>query len=207
MQNDPHTITTLDALKALYGEPNPRSISKELDHITPNYQRFIERSPFVVVASVGEDGLDCSPRGDPAGFVRVRDQRTVLIPDRRGNNRVDTLSNLVRDPRISLLFLIPGAGETVRINGRATISTDPTLCESFAMNDKLPRSVLIVSVHRIYFQCQKALVRSGLWDATQQVQRGEVPSAGAFLKEVLQDRFDDEAYDRTYPEHMKETIY
>lgn len=200
-------ITTLEQLKAIYGEPSPRSLTKEVDHITASYRRFIERAPFVVVASVGPEGLDCSPRGDPAGFVRVRDERTVLIPDRRGNNRVDTMSNLVRDPRISLLFLIPGAGETLRINGRAEISVEPALCESFAIRGKLPRSVLVVSVERIYFQCQKALVRSHLWQPDSWPAREEVPGAGDFLSETTKDGFDRAEYERTYPAQMEKTIY
>ena len=159
-----HVINTTEQLESLYGKPMSRALTKEIDQISDHYQAFIEKAPFVVVATSGPDGLDCSPRGDPPGFVRVPDKKTVLIPDRRGNNRVDTLRNIVRDPRISLLFLIPGIGETMRINGTAVIDTDPQLCESFAMEGKVPRSVIAVTVERIYFQCQKALVRSHLWD-------------------------------------------
>src|SRR5215831_5126028 len=127
-------ITTLEELDALYGAPMPAAIAKEIDYISDHYRAFIDRAPFVVVATVGPEGLDCSPRGDPAGFVRVRDPHTVLLPDRRGNNRVDSLRNLVRDPRIALLFLIPGIGNSLRINGRAEISTEPELCQSFAVH-------------------------------------------------------------------------
>src|SRR5262245_768075 len=158
-----HRITTEAELDALYGAPVPAAITKEIDYISDQYKAFIDKAPFVVIATVGPEGLDCSPRGDPAGFVRVQDRKTVLIPDRRGNNRIDGLRNIVRDPRVSLLFLIPGIGVTVRINGRAEITTDPELCASFEMQGKAPRTVLVVAVDRIYFQCPKALVRSRLW--------------------------------------------
>ena len=136
-----HRITTLEQLEALYGEPVQAAVAKEIDYISDHYKAFVDKAPFVVVATVGPEGLDCTPRGDPPGFVRVRDKKTVLLPDRRGNNRVDSLRNLVRDPRISLLFMIPGIGNTLRINGRAEISVDPELCASFKMEGKLPRSV------------------------------------------------------------------
>ena len=156
------TITTIDELERIYGAPAQPTIDKEIDHISAHYATFIEKAPFVVIATVGPEGLDCSPRGDPAGFVRIADPRTVLIPDRRGNNRIDSLRNVIRDPRISLLFMIPGVGNTLRINGRAEISNDPALLKSFAMGDKLPLTVLKVTTDRVYFQCPKAFVRSKL---------------------------------------------
>jgi len=200
-------ITTLEELDILYGEPVPAAITKEIDYISDHYKMFIDKAPFVVVATVGPEGLDCSPRGDPAGFVRVRDKHTVLIPDRRGNNRVDTLRNLVRDPRISLLFMIPGIGNTLRINGRAEISVDPELCASFKMEGKLPRSVLVVTAERVYFQCPKALVRSRLWSADAQIARSELPSTGEMLAALSKGAIDGEEYDRAYPQRLKETIY
>lgn len=207
-ENSPsHRVTSIEQLEALYGAPVPRSVFKEIDHISDHYRAFIESAPFVVVASNGPDGLDCSPRGDPPGFVRVENDKTVLIPDRRGNNRLDTLRNLVGDPRISLLFMIPGIGETLRINGRAEISTDPDLCASFTMQGKVPVSVLVVSVDRVYFQCQKALARSRLWSADAQIPRSALPSTGEILQALSQDDFDGAEYDRGYPEHMKKTIY
>jgi PPOX class probable FMN-dependent enzyme len=180
---------------------------KEISYISDHYRAFIEQAPFVVVATCGPQGLDCSPRGDPRGFVRVEDERTVLIPDRRGNNRVDTLRNLVGDPRISLLFLIPGIGETLRINGRGEIIVDPSLCSSFAMGDKVPRSVIRVAVDRIYFQCQKALVRSRLWSVETQIPRSALPSAGTIIEALSAQTIDGSEYDRAYPERMKNTIY
>ena len=203
----PQRITTLEQLQEIYGEPVARSLVKEIDHVSDHYRAFIEKAPFVVLASVGPEGLDCSPRGDPAGFVRVLDEKTVMIPDRRGNNRIDSLRNLVRDPRISLLFLIPGVGETLRINGRAEIRVDPELCASFEMDGKLPRSVLAVTVERIYFQCQKALVRSRLWDPEARIPRSDLPSTGTILQALSDAGFDGKAYDAGYPEHMKKTIY
>ena len=202
-----NTISTIEALEAIYGEPLPQSLVKEIDYISDHYRSFIEKSPFMVLASVAEEGLDCSPRGDPAGFVRVVDEKRVMIPDRRGNNRIDTLRNIVRDPRVSLLFLVPGVGETLRINGRAEISVDPKLCASFDMNGKTPRSVIIVTADRVYFQCQKALARSRLWDPDAQVERKELPTAGKILQSLSRDEFDGEAYDRNYPERLKKTIY
>lgn len=202
-----HRIATTEQLEEIYGEANPRSLAKEIDHISDHYRAFIEKAPFVAVATSGPEGLDCSPRGDPPGFVRVLDTKTVLIPDRRGNNRIDTLRNLVKDPRVSLLFLIPGVRETMRINGRAEIITDPELLESFIMQRKLPRSILAVTVDRIYFQCSKALVRSGLWSADAQIERTELPSTGEMIAALSSDGFDGEEYDKSYPAHMNKTIY
>lgn len=202
-----HRITTEAELDALYGAPVQAALAKEIDYISDHYKAFIDKAPFVVVATVGPEGLDCSPRGDPDGFVRVQDRKTVLIPDRRGNNRIDALRNLVRDPRISLLFLIPGIGTTVRINGRAEITTDPELCASFVMQGKAPRTVLVVTVDRIYFQCPKALVRSRLWSKEAQVSPSELPSTGDILQAITQGGIDGDAYDKAYPQRIKETIY
>jgi len=202
-----HRITTAAQLDALYGAPAGNSVTKEIGYISEGYRKFIEAAPFVIVATSGPEGLDCSPRGDPAGFVRVRDRNTVLIPDRRGNNRIDTLRNLVVDPRISLLFLIPGVGETLRINGRAGIVTDPELCESFILNGKAPVSVLAVTAERVYFQCPKALVRSRLWDPEARIERRELPSSGEIMAEIIGDEYDAGAHDREYPQRLKETLY
>ena len=202
-----HRITTLEQLDALYGEPVQAAITKEIDYISDHYKTFIDKAPFVVVATVGPEGLDCSPRGDPAGFVQVRDRKTVLLPDRRGNNRVDALRNLVRDPRISLLFMIPGIGNTLRINGSAEISTEPELLASFAMQGKLPKTVLVVTVDRIYFQCPKALVRSRLWSQDAQVSRSELPSTGEIIEALSKGAIDGAEYDKAYPQRLKETIY
>jgi len=199
-------VTSEAQLDALYGQPAGPAVIKEIDHISEHYRRFIEISPFVILATSGPEGLDCTPRGDPPGFVRVVDSRTVLLPDRRGNNRIDSLRNIVRDPRVALLFLIPGVGRTLRINGRAAISIDPDLCASFAMDGKVPRSVIVVTAERVYTQCPKALVRSRLWDARLHVDESSLPSSGTIMKS-LQKGFDGETYDRDYPQRLKETIY
>src|ERR1700720_341287 len=163
MDGQDHTITTTEALESLYSDaPYGPAVIKETDHVTAEYRKLIEAAPFVVLATNGPEGLDCSPRGDPPGFVRVVDEHTLLIPDRRGNNRIDSLRNLVRDPRIALLFLIPGIGNTLRINGRAEIVVDPELCASFSLHGKTPKCVLVVTAERVYTQCPKALVRSRL---------------------------------------------
>ena len=158
-------ITSQSELDALYGAPVPTSILKEIDHINEDYGRYIAASPFVILATSGPEGLDCSPRGDPPGFVRITDPKTLMIPDRRGNNRIDSLRNIVRDPRVALLFLIPGSGTTMRVNGKAELSTDPHLCASFSMQGKPPKCVIIIHVERAYTQCKKAIVRSQLWDS------------------------------------------
>ena len=200
-----HIVTSEAELEALYGLPAGAAVIKEIGHISDHYRAFIEASPFVVVATSGPDGLDCTPRGDPAGFVRVVDRQTVMMPDRRGNNRLDTLRNLVRDPRIALLFLIPGEGRTLRINGRAVIDTDPELCASFTMEGKVPRSVIVVTAERVYTQCPKALIRSKLWNPAAHADPG-LPSTGAMMQALAAD-FDAEAYEREYPQRLKETIY
>ncbi len=197
------------ALEALYeATPMRRSLIKEIDHVSDHYKAFIDHAPFVVLATVGREGLDCSPRGDPAGFVQVPDPKTVLLPDRRGNNRLDSLRNIVRDPRVSLLFLVPGVGETLRINGRARIGTDPDLLATFAVRGRLPRSVLSVAVDRVYFQCQKALVRSRLWDPEMRAPRGAVPTAGQILEALdTEGEFEARSWDRAYPAEVAKTIY
>jgi uncharacterized protein len=200
------TITTIAELEALYAPVNPTAILKEIDHVSAHYARFIETSPFMILATAGPEGLDCSPRGDPAGFVRIKDDRTLLIPDRKGNNRVDSLRNIIRDPRVALLFLIPGIGNTMRVNGRAAISTDPALCESFAMRGNPATSVIIVMVERVYPQCPKALVRSKLWDASAQIARETLPSMGEMM-EALDPGFDGKAYEAAYPARVERTIY
>ena len=201
-----HLVTSEAQLEALYGLPSGAAVIKEIDHISDHYRAFIAASPFVILATSGPEGLDCTPRGDPAGFARVADRHTILLPDRRGNNRLDSLRNIVRDPRIGLLFLIPGLGRTLRVNGRAVISTDPELCASFTMEGKAPRSVIVVTAERVYTQCPKALIRSHLWDPSQFKSEADLPSTGAIIQ-ALQKDFDAEAYERDYPQRLKETIY
>src|SRR5216683_116221 len=202
-----HLVTTHQALDQLYEAPGGNSLLKEIDHINAPYRAMIEAAPFFALATAGPDGLDCSPRGDAPGFVRIHDEKTLLVPDRRGNNRIDSLRNILSDPRVALLFLIPGCGETIRINGRAAISTDPELCASFAVNEKAPRAVLVVSVDRIFYQCAKAIVRSKLWDPSRHVDRKSLPSNGTILAELTEGKIGGEAHDRAAPERLKATLY
>jgi uncharacterized protein len=202
-----HRVTTMDALETLYDKPYGPSIVKEIDHVNAAYRKFIEAAPFFALATSGPGGLDCSPRGDAPGFVRVADDKTLLIPDRRGNNRIDSLRNVIGDPRVALLFLIPGCGETIRVIGRASISTDPALTESFIVNGKAPRTVIVVAIERVFFQCTKAIVRSKLWDASLHVDRKSLPSAGTILAEISGGKVGGEEHDRLAPERIKETIY
>jgi uncharacterized protein len=204
---DAHLVTDAAALRTLYGEPSDGAIAKEVDHVHPHYRAMIEASPFMVMATSGPDGLDVSPRGDPPGFVVVEDDTTLLIPDRRGNNRTDSLSNLIADPRIALLFLIPGVGETLRVNGWAEISVDPDLLARFPAQGKLPRSVIVVHVERVYFQCPKALVRSDLWNPAKHIERRSLPSSGTILADITRGRVGGAEYDAAYPERLKATIY
>ncbi|MBI1355129.1 MAG: pyridoxamine 5'-phosphate oxidase family protein [Acidobacteria bacterium] len=207
MQANWRRITTTEELAELYGEPMELSLRKELPALSAGYRAFIEKAPFAVIATSGPEGLDCSPRGDPPGFVRVADEKTLLLPDRRGNNRLDALRNIVRDPRISLLFLIPGVGETLRVNGRAEIVADAELCASFEEQGKAPRSVIVVRIESVYYQCPKALMRSKLWNPEARIDRDELPSAGTLLREACDAEFDQAAYDAAYPQRIKDTIY
>jgi len=202
-----HTVTSVAQLEAIYGQPSGAAVWKEIDHINAGYRAFIEAAPFFALATNGPEGVDCSPRGDDPGFVRIADEKTLMIPDRRGNNRIDSLRNIVRDPRVSLLFLIPGVGETIRVIGRATISADPALLESFVFAGKTPRSVIIVAVESVYFQCSKAIVRSKLWDPARLVDRASLPSNGTILGAITKGEHGGEAFDREYPERIKATIY
>lgn len=200
-------VASVAELEAIYGQPLETSTAKEVDWITPQYRRYIEASPFAVLATVGPEGLDCSPRGDKPGFVRIQDERTLMLPDRRGNNRIDSLRNVVRDPRIALLFLIPGAGNTLRVNARASISVDPSLCASFAVEGKAPRSVLVVAVQSVYFQCARALIRAALWDPTARIDPAALPTPGEILAELSDQRIGGAAYDREWPERAKQTMW
>ena len=202
-----HTLKTVADLEAVYGAPNPRSLLKEIDHLNADYRAFVEASPFIVLSSVGAQGTDASPKGDAPGFVRILNERLLAIPDRPGNNRIDNLRNIVEDGRVSVLFIVPGVGETLRVNGTATISANPALLASFAVQGKLPRSVILVQVQTVYFHCSKALVRSKLWERGAQETKPAVPTAGKILQHISGGAFDGEAYDRELPERLKTTLY
>lgn len=200
-------IATIGELEAIYGEPNEASIVKVTDRITPQYRVLIDSSPFAVLATCGPEGLDCSPRGDLAGFVRAHDEKTLMMPDRRGNNRVDSLRNIVRDPRIALLFLIPGACSTLRVNGRAQLSVDADLLSSFRMDGKAPRTVVVMTVDEIDFQCARAVVRSDLWNPDKRVDPGSLPTPGQILADMSDNRVGGDDYDRAWPERARQSLW
>ncbi|MDQ0314959.1 pyridoxamine 5'-phosphate oxidase family protein [Amorphus orientalis] len=203
-----HRITTPEELDALYGAPGTAAVRKEVPALTPGYRALIEASPFVALAtSAREGGLDCSPRGDPAGFVHIADDRTLMLPDRPGNRRVDSMRNILSDPRIALLFLIPGQGETLRVNGRAEISTDPEHLALFDIKGKLPISVLLVHIETVYFQCSKAIIRSKIWDPETHMPRGTLPTAGKLLEETIQAETSAADYDLWVQERINQTLY
>jgi PPOX class probable FMN-dependent enzyme len=200
-------IATVQELETIYGHPNEASTVKVADRITPSYRILIDKSPFAALATCGPEGLDCSPRGDLPGFVRIHDEKTLMMPDRRGNNRVDSLRNIVRDPRVALLFLIPGAGSTLRVNGRALLSVDRELLASFAVGDKAPRSVIVMTVHEIYFQCARAIVRSDLWNPDKRVDPKTLPTPGQILADMSDNRVGGENYDKEWPERARQTLW
>ena len=202
-----HIVRDLQSLQSLYGDVNDVSALKEITYLHPHYAAFIKASPFATLATVGPHGLDASPRGDPPGFIEIADEHTLLVADRRGNNRIDSLRNILHDPHVALLFLVPGIGETLRVNGTAEISIDPELIASFTLAGKAPRSVLIVHVESVFFQCSRALIRSELWNPERHLPRSALPSTGAMLAAVSHDRIDAETYDRELPPRLKATLY
>lgn len=194
-------------LAALYGQPGATSLAKEVDYLTAGYRAFVEASPFLVLATMGPEGLDASPRGDGPGFVRVVDEKTLIVPDRRGNNRIDSLRNVLAEPRIALLFLVPGVDETLRVNGRAVVDADPDLCASFAVDGKAPKTVLVVTVEAVFFQCARALLRSRLWEPDSRIARSALPSVGSLVAEASAGREGGDAYDRSLAERIPKTLY
>jgi uncharacterized protein len=200
-------IATVEELEAIYGHPNDASTVKVADRVTPPYRILIEKSPFAALATAGPEGLDCSPRGDLPGFVRIHDERTLMLPDRRGNNRIDSLRNIVRDPRVALLFLIPGSGTTLRINGHAHLSRDAALLDSFKVDGKAPRSVIVMEIEEIYFQCARAIVRADLWNPEKRVDPKTLPTPGEILAAMSDDTVGGEKYDREWPERARQTMW
>jgi PPOX class probable FMN-dependent enzyme len=204
--SDPHAIRDLASLEALFGNPGDAAIQKELTFIHPIYRQWIEESPFAVLATLADDGLDASPRGDPASLVRIADEHTILLPERRGNNRIDSLRNIVRDSRVALLFLIPGVGETLRVNGHASISVDPELMRSMSMDGIPPKCVIVIRISSVFFQCARAMQRSKLWGYPE-LDRSRIPTPGAMLSAVTNSTFDGVSYDRELPARQKSTLY
>lgn len=200
-------VSSIEALTALYGETTPASLRKEVTRLTAPYRKWIEASPFLAIATSGPGGLDCSPRGDREGrLFAVLDETTIAIPDRRGNNRLDTLRNLMVDPRVALLFLVPGIAECVRINGRAIVTDDPILRGRFTVEGKLPTTVIVVTIAAVYFQCARAIMRSSLWDPAIQIPPGTLPSAGEMTRSG-DPAFDAETYDAALRPRQKSTLY
>jgi uncharacterized protein len=199
-------IETVAELNELYGEPVEASIIKVTPFLTPEYRRMIEASPFVALATVGPEGLDCSPRGDAGHVLYVEDGRTILMPDWRGNNRVDSLSNIVRDPRVALMILIPGSTSTMRLNGRAEVVIDPAMTERFEMDGKHPRSVIVITIDEVYVQCARAVIRADLWNPEKFVAAGSLPTVGQMMK-TIKDGFDGDSYDRDWPGRAAKTMW
>ena len=202
-----HWVTTVDELTGMYNRPTDRVLNKELDHVSALGRAFISESPFCLMATAGPKGLDCSPKGDKPGFVQVEDDgRTLLIPDRRGNNRIDSIKNVVEDPRVALIFLVPGANETYRVNGRARVSVDPVLKQRFAVDGKEPTTVIVVAVEQAFQHCPKALVRSDLWRAGRGDRPKGVPTLGDFAA-ARTPGTDSSVYDADYARRMPSELY
>lgn len=200
-------VTTLEELETLYGAVTQPAIIKEVDHIHPIYRPFIEASPLAVLATAGPGGLNATARGDPAGFIHIEDEHTLILPDRRGNNRVDSLRNILADPRVALLFFIPGVGETLRVNGTAKIIVCPDYVDRFAVSGKPPKTVLRIDVKSVLFQCMPAVMRSEIWKQESQVDRESLPSVGTILRALSQAAIDDQVYDQEAPQRLANTLY
>jgi len=203
------TVADEARLRALYPEPTERVRLKELDHLDEHCRRFIALSPFLAFGSTSPGrGTDVSPRGDHPGFVRVLDDRTLAIPDRPGNNRLDTLSNLLGDADVGLLFFIPGVDETLRVNGRASLSREPALLAASAVDGKLPRMMVLIAVRQVFFHCGKALIRSRLWHDDYRIERMSFPSLGRIITEQTRLPGDTvEAAEARTEKAYRETLY
>jgi PPOX class probable FMN-dependent enzyme len=198
-------LASLDELHALYGTPGPASLRKEAPRVTPEYRRIIEAAPFLALATVGPEGMDCSPRGDlPGQLVRVLDDTTLALPDRRGNDRIDSLRNILRDPRVALMFLIPGSGNALRVNGTARLTADEALCASFEMEGRRPRSVAVITVETIYFQCARAIIRAKLWEPHA---APDLPTPGQILAAMTAGEVGGARYDAEWPERAAKTMW
>ena len=198
-------ITTLDDLHSHYSAPGEAATVKVTPHLTPAYRAWIDRSRFCILTTVGPEGTDASPRGDEGPVVTVLDQQTLALPDWHGNNRIDSLRNIVRDGRVSLLFLIPGANNALRINGGARLTGDDSLRSRFVRDGKTPRTVIVIRIAEVYSQCARALIRSALW--TSGDQSHGLPSVGDMLREITECRIDGQAYDADWPTRAATTMW
>ena len=199
-------VTSVDQLNALYGEPSEASLVKVTDYLLPEYRAMIEASPFMALATVGPEGLDCSPRGDAGAVIHIEDERTLMLPDWRGNNRIDSLSNIVRDPRVALMFLIPGSNTTMRLNGRAVVRIDEALTQRFVMDGKYPRSVIVIAIEEVYSQCARAVLRADLWNPEKFRDTALLPTVGQMLASAKKG-FDGATYDREWPGRAATTMW
>jgi hypothetical protein len=196
------TIDSLDALDALFDKATPRSIQKVARAMTPHYRRWIGAARFCILTTVGPEGTDASPRGDDGPVVRIADDHTLWLPDWRGNNRLDSLRNIIRDPRSSLLFMVTGSDTVVRVNGTAVLTDDPAVTGAFERDERQPKLVIVLRIGEMYFQCAKALMRSNLWTATPP----DLPTPGMFLQE-MDERFDADGYDSGYAEYARSRMW
>jgi PPOX class probable FMN-dependent enzyme len=199
-------VTSVEQLSALYGEPGEASLVKVTNYLLPEYRAMIEASPFMALATVGPEGLDCSPRGDAGSVIHIEDERTLMLPDWRGNNRIDSLSNIVRDPRVALMFLIPGSNTTMRLNGRAVVRIDDAITGRFVMDDRHPRSVVVISIDEVYSQCARAVIRADLWNPLKFHDTSLLPTVGQMLASAKKG-FDGVAYDREWPGRAAKTMW
>lgn len=200
-------VRSVEELARHYGVPKEASTLKVANRITREYRALLEASPFFTLATAGPEGLDCSPRGERGGAFRIHDERTIIIPDRRGNDRIDSLTNIVRDPRVGMLFLIPGSVTTVRLNGTAIVTVDADLLTSFDRDGKRPRSAIVVTVDEIYTQCGRAVMRAELWNPGLHVERRSIPTAGDVLKAQSEGAFDAETYDAEWAGRAERTLW
>lgn len=205
--NQPATIGSIDQLEAIYGLPGETSTVKVTDSLIPEYRAFVEASPFVALATCGPEGLDCSPRGDRERVLEIANETTLHLPDRRGNNRVDSLRNIVRDPRVAVLFFLPGSVTTLRVNGEAHVSIDPQLLDAYSVDGKQPRTVTIIQINEVYFQCGRAIVRSELWNPDRFVDPESLPTPGTILAKLSDDRVGGEPYDEEWPERARKSLW
>jgi PPOX class probable FMN-dependent enzyme len=201
------SVTSVEQLEEIYGTPGAASLRKVADHITPEYRKWIEVSSVCALATVGPEGLDASPRGDVGKVLYELDEKTLLMPDWRGNNRMDSLRNIISDPRVALMLMTGGSNNVTRINGRAIVSLDPDLIDRFDDRGRKPRSVVVVRIEEIYFQCSRALMRGAFWDTATWPDEAELPTAGQILQEMTNQEFDGVAYDIAWPKRAKETMW
>ena len=200
-------IKTVQELETLYGTPVLASTVKVADHLTPEYRKWIEASPFCAICTVGADGTDASPRGDAGQVAFVLDAVTLAIPDRRGNNRIDTLRNIVEDDRVSLMFLTPGSGTVTRVNGTAYVTAERDVLDQFTVNDQQPRSVIVIKIREVYFQCARAVMRSEIWTPDSWPNLDSLPTVGEILESMTKGDVNAAQYDSEWPSRAKKTLW